>query len=582
MEQIKRIIIPHSTKTRIITIFTILVIVPFIILSILTFAMLSHYAVSNILDATKDTISMISFQIRSSIKDYEELTMSLYYDGTVELLGMGNFPSSQDEEKIESALQSYCSRSGVRSAYLFAGNSHFYSGEYYPEIELFIESHRNMIKEEHGACIWFPTNELHGNAQETCYILARTLNSKAKEDVGILCIIIDDRMVKNAFSQIKSEYATRYLTTEDGKIIYSSDLNELGKYVDFSEIDPSSKSTVIQTRRLLQGYSALISQKIMRTNWYCIILLDISFFPQNAAKLIVVFLIIVVVYLVFLLFMLQKLNKLIFSPLTKLTQAMDAYAQGELEATQLSPVGSGEFYSISEHFNNMSVRIQELVTHYREEEDEKNRQKMKALTSQLTPHFIYNALNTIKWMALLNHQENIQHLTESLIYIFMNAAKVDDNNYTVEDEIRLIENYAVIQKARFMNFELMIECDEISKTCIIRKFLLQPIVENSIVHGISASQSKVCKIIVKIWADDNLNIIIEDDGIGFDVEKWRDLPQKTDGHSNIGIKSIEEIILLEYGTHYGMQISSEPGNGTKVTYLLPVIRENSDDSNNNS
>ena len=77
MEQIKRIIIPHSTKTRIITIFTILVIVPFIILSILTFAMLSHYAVSNILDATKDTISMISFQIRSSIKDYEELTMSL-------------------------------------------------------------------------------------------------------------------------------------------------------------------------------------------------------------------------------------------------------------------------------------------------------------------------------------------------------------------------------------------------------------------------------------------------------------------------------------------------------------------------
>ena len=130
MEQIKRIIIPHSTKTRIITIFTILVIVPFIILSILTFAMLSHYAVSNILDATKDTISMISFQIRSSIKDYEELTMSLYYDGTVELLGMGNFPSSQDEEKIESALQSYCSRSGVRSAYLFAGNSHFYSGEY--------------------------------------------------------------------------------------------------------------------------------------------------------------------------------------------------------------------------------------------------------------------------------------------------------------------------------------------------------------------------------------------------------------------------------------------------------------------
>ena len=72
-----------------------------------------------------------------------------------------------------------------------------------------------------------------------------------------------------------------------------------------------------------------------------------------------------------------------------------------------------------------------------------------------------NALNTIKWIAVLNKQENIQHLIESLIYIFRNAARVDDESYTVQDELKLIENYAVIQKARFMNFELMIEADEI-------------------------------------------------------------------------------------------------------------------------
>ena len=571
MELTRKPELPQTIKTRIILIFTILVILPFIILSILAFSMFSRYAVRSILDATKDTVSMVSYQIHSSTKEYEELTMSLYYDNTVELLHKNNTITVQDQEKIKNALQSCCSRSGVRSAYLITDdNAVLYGGEYYPEIVSFANAHRNEIDAEKGACIWFPTNELHGNAQETSYILARTLNSKSEKNVAVLCLIIDDSMVKNAFAQIKSEYMTRYLTTDDGKIIYSPNPDKLGQYIEISGIDPVEKSNVLINKVFFQGYSAFVFQKIIRTNWYCIILLDISFFPQNTLNLILPFLLVVSIYLVFLFFMLQKLNKLIFSPLTKLTQAMDDYAQGKLEATQLPPVGTGEFYSISGHFNNMSARIQELISHYKAEEDEKNRQKMKALTSQLTPHFIYNALTTIKWMALLNHQDNIQHLTESLIYIFMNAANTDDSSYTVDDELKLIENYAVIQKARFMNFELTIECDEMSRSCIIRKFLLQPIVENSIVHGISPSQTKACRIIVKIWTDENLNIVIQDDGIGFNVEKWRVLPAKEEGHSNIGIKNIEEIIRLEYGDPYCMQIESKPGEGTTVTYLLPV------------
>ena len=88
---------------------------------------------------------------------------------------------------------------------------------------------------------------------------------------------------------------------------------------------------------------------------------------------------------------------------------------------------------------------------------EKNNFQIQALTAQLQPHFLYNALNTIKWTAVINKQENIQKLTEALVYILMNAVKGKGEDYTLEDELELIEQYAVIQKARFLNFVIEYE-----------------------------------------------------------------------------------------------------------------------------
>ena len=118
----------------------------------------------------------------------------------------------------------------------------------------------------------------------------------------------------------------------------------------------------------------------------------------------------------------------------------------------------------------------------------------------------------------------------------------------------------------------MIDKDENCLTCRIRKFLLQPIIENAVVHGLGRGKIKNTEIKVKVWADEKLHIIVEDQGVGFDVEEWRQKPGKKEGHTNIGIHNVEEMIRMEYGENYGMWIESSPGAGTKVTYLLPVIR----------
>lgn len=195
---------------------------------------------------------------------------------------------------------------------------------------------------------------------------------------------------------------------------------------------------------------------------------------------------------------------------------------------------------------------------------------MLALVSQLKPHFVYNALNTIKWMAVLNHQQNIQHLTESLIHVFMNAAKVDDENYCIRDELELVKNYAIIQKARFMNFELIIDAQPESLDCRIRKFLLQPIIENAIVHGLNRGKVKNTDIKISVWLDGYLCITVRDEGVGFDVEKWRESKEVKDEHTNIGLHNVEQIIHLEYGDPYRLEIESAPGCGTTMKYILPI------------
>lgn len=526
-------------------------------------------------------MNSVGTQITDIMKEYEESSMDLYYSGYVELLENADKLSADEKQKIESVLTSTCySTDGVRAVYVTAGNQIFRGGLDYFTVFQIMEPYNQEVRDAKGVCLWYHTNRIFGEEEKHRYIMARSLNSKNRKNVGMLYIVVDGNAISEVFSQLQNEEQDRYLVTEDGTVLYSTKTKMLNKKLDISAVD--TKKIINSQKVTVKGKKYLMTARhMMSLDWYCVTMLSIDQLKKTVLRMEFPFIVIGIVYGIFLLVMLRILKKYVFNPLRLLKKEMDQYAQGEIGIAQMEGVGVGEFQSLSRHFNSMTVRISDLMSDYKKEVDEKNRQKMNALTSQLTPHFIYNALNTIKWMAVLNHQDNIQHLTESLVYIFMNAAKTDDEKYVVKDELELIKNYAVIQKARFMNFDLVIEADEQCQECHIRKLLLQPIVENAIVHGLARGKIKNSRILLKAWVDDDLHIEIKDQGIGFDVEKWRKCPEKASGHTNIGIRNVEEIIALEYGVPYGMEIDSVPGEGTTVRYYLPVIRkEQKDDSDN--
>lgn len=553
--------------------FVLLIIVPYLFLAAIVFWFYQKHAVSNLTETTMDTITVAASGIHSSMLEREDDSMAVYYNGCVEMLGEGRMLTEQEKEQFTEQL-SACSyaNTGVLCAYLTAEQGIFHSGGNYEEVLGIMEPFEEEIVEAGGKCLWYVTDQLHGKSYENHYILARSLNSETEKNVGILYLILSDKMITDALGIVSTEYADWYLTDAMGNVLYTSDVGQMGTVLDVSMLSLKEKRGRHTVFNEQGKEEVMASYTLMDVGWYCISRIRLQAVRADALSLVLPIMAIAFVCILFMLLMLHMLRIYVFTPLQVLKSSMDEYAQKEIGETELQIVGIGEFKSLSEHFNHMTRRISRLMTAYKEETDEKNRQRMNALSAQLTPHFIYNALNTIKWMAVLNHQEKIRHLVESLINIFMNAARADDETYMLCDELELVKNYAVIQKARFMNFELEIEAGEECLDCHIRKLLIQPIVENAIVHGLNRGKVKDGRVWVKAWMDGELHISVEDRGIGFDVEKWRRNPGKSEEHTHIGVANVEEIIRLEYGLDYGIHIDSAPGKGTKITYTLPVIK----------
>ena len=572
----------HGITTRIVLLFLVLVIIPFFVMAAFVVGIFRDYNITALGNSAMDSMASVGYQISGELKNRMESSLFAYYNDIVELLS-GETLTESEEKLIEKRLNSrvYCIGGGVAGARI-DGNGKVYGVGDDAMVVCVMEEHREEVLAAGGRCCWYVMSRVYGRSEKNSYILARSLNNKEMQHVGFLYMVMSDSLVQDAFGQLQSDEAVRYLTDSEGRILYSSRKEADRDHLDISVLD-EKKITDYHLTTLEDGRKVILAgRRIATTGWYCISVIEMSYIMQRALALLRPLLFIAIIYVVFLFIMLYMLRKYVFRPLGTLKKAMDQYAQGTLDSMQIQAVGEGELRSLSRHFNNMISRIDVLMEDYRMEAEEKNRQKLRVLSAQLTPHFIYNALNTIKWVAVLNHQENIQKLIESLSYVLMNAARDDEAGYCVEDELKLVENYAVIQKARFMNFELVIEKDENCRNCRIRKFLLQPIIENAVVHGLGRGKIKNTEIKVKVWADEELHILVEDRGVGFDVEEWRRKPGKKEEHTNIGIHNVEEMIHMEYGENYGMWIESRPGEGTRVTYLLPVVRGKKHDTDNYS
>lgn len=240
-----------------------------------------------------------------------------------------------------------------------------------------------------------------------------------------------------------------------------------------------------------------------------------------------------------------------------------------------------EFRIIANSIHTMEQEILDRMEEQRKEADIKKRLEFQVLQNQINPHFLYNTLNSIKWMATLQHADTIRDMTAALGRLLQNISKGTDCKIPIYEEMSLLDDYVLIQDIRYdgkIQVEYHIGSGEITQAYII-KFLLQPIVENAIFHGIEPKEGAGRIHIYLDLEDEDIRIRIVDDGIGMTQEQIGVLlnpevcGKNERGLSGIGVSNSNERIKMTYGSRYGMQIESSPGNYTAVIIRIPYERE---------
>jgi len=265
------------------------------------------------------------------------------------------------------------------------------------------------------------------------------------------------------------------------------------------------------------------------------------------------------------------LSRRLSRPIKRLQKQMKQVEKGNFDIRS-EVLAENEIGQLGRTFNVMVGRIKELMDQILQNENAKRKNELKLLQAQINPHFLYNTLDSIIWMAARRKHEEVMEMTSALAKLF--RAIINRNNETVSVRVELehISNYLSIQKMRYKDkLGYLIDVDPDMMEYQVPKIILQPIVENAIYHGIKNKPGLGTIRITGLIQDSDLVFIVEDNGIGMDPESIEQAMKSSEGSGqSIGLRNVNERIKL-FGHEYGISLKSEPAAGTEVTIVLPKL-----------
>ena len=323
-----------------------------------------------------------------------------------------------------------------------------------------------------------------------------------------------------------------------------------------------------------RGEKYLVTRTDMKTTgWTLVSMVPYKSVMAETMAISGVMILAVAITLIVTLLLLNRILTGVVKPLKKLEKYMVQVNPDNMDQ-RMEILTDDEIGHLSMKFNQMMDRIRNLKEQVIEEQEDKRKYELQALQAQINPHFLYNTLDSIIWMAETN-DSNIVAMTEALAKLFRISLNKGNEEISLERELEHVKNYLIIQSMRYADkFTYEISAEPGVERCRTIKLILQPIVENCIYHGIKKKRG-TGKITIRAYRrEQNLIIEVSDDGCGMPEEICRkilsdEIESENISGSGIGVKNVNERIQLRFGKKYGLSYSSEEGVGTTVTYVLP-------------
>lgn len=575
-----------------------LIIVPIMIMSIFYYKMSSNIIIKNskesLLNVVENNNNLINLKLNKILESSDAITLD--YDLYNIIRDSKQYSPSELislDKKINNILFKYFNYSDVYSSHIITNYYNFGSNKIpIPENYFYTSKLYKIAQEGNGSLIWVPTydftdiysaSELKDMKLDYKYLFSavKIINNLNRESIKFddldennknpLLII---NFKPNLFSNIvenNSQYkdSKYFIFSTEGDIVYSTDTSNMAtrqKPIWLEEMVNNKSGNLekeIEGRKMIICYDTIES-----TGWISVAVIPADSILMDLVNIRYFILCLGAILISIASIFASFISKSITRPIDKLLVAIKKMGQGNF-STKVEVKRNDEIGNLVKKFNEMDDKILNLIEENYISNIREKEAIIMSLNIQLNPHFLYNTLNTINWIAIEKDEKEISKMIVSLSSMLQYTAHNTEEISDFEKDLEWLKKYIYIMQNRFEDkFNVYYEIDESIKLYKVPKLFLQPFVENSIIHGFSMMDSGGVLKITGRKEESNVCFIIEDNGKGMSNKKIEEIMAKS--KDKIGISNVDSRIRLMYGEEYGVRIQSEANKGTKILINLPL------------
>ncbi|QHW33161.1 HAMP domain-containing protein [Paenibacillus rhizovicinus] len=566
----------------------IMISLPIALISATILQVYKHDLISQTTDRTMQTLRAVTYSEEQEINKTVNFTALIGMDrdvlGTATKVRQGDEGSRHDyQDELAKILDNYgASMSGhLQSVTFFYKQGGTYS--YLKDLQKDPDSLRHtqwyrtvLSDQDHVHFIGNQTDVLYGDTDETRIAAAIAPSyMQMMHNVEMIYIVFS----KDAFEKIlwqdlyRGAFSFR-IANKDGQVLATSYNAKSISTVDPKLRDRISLSKEGHFEQQLNGTSTLVAYSTVGTaDWKVIYQIP---FAELTVRYDQIFryvlwgtMGVVVLISVISLLLVYGITKPLHLLVLKMSRVMDGKLNTKIEAS-----GFEETVILGRTFNHMMEQILHLIKQKEDQEREKSKAEFAALQSQINPHFLINTLNSIKLMAVISKVDNIRNMTQSLMRLVSSSFNRGGSETKLGEEVENLKHYLYIMQTRYGNaVEVEWDVEEAANALYILKLLLQPILENCILHGLAA-QNVIGKISIRIRIQEGvLRIEIADNGVGMTKEGLERIltGDRNGAFSGMGIANVHRRIQLHYGEEYGIRMEQNEPSGLSVMLAIPAI-----------
>ncbi len=396
------------------------------------------------------------------------------------------------------------------------------------------------------------------------------------DELATLLIIVDEETIQDYFEEVGMEYNSQFCIVDSNNnyIVRPNGYNKsMDEYIfKYSKDKNSYRSLENDNNKMI-----VATQELGIEDWRLIGTIPLNLNNISLSKAYRTWIVLIISLNLFFIFACSvALSNLIFKPLNRVQKHMKMVQGGKLIQMEVNEKHSDEINDLKKVFNQMVSAIDNLISEVKKEEQIIAKNELDIIQAQINPHFLYNTLDAVSALALIEDNENCLKMTQALGNFYRNSLNSGLDLVSIQDEMECIESYITILNMRYDDkINMTYDVEEDIKERKILKLILQPIVENAAHHGIRNKKGEGT-ISIKGYRDENeIIFIVTDDGLGMSEDRIHEIVEGKiqKEKSGFGLYSSAQRISLYYGIEKPITITSELGNGTEIIIRVKVIND---------